>query len=328
MEAISDKILVCGAGGFIGGHLVADLLKQGYQDIRGVDLKPFKEWHQHVPEIENLRLDLQDRTACERATRDVRIVFNLAADMGGMGFIENNRALCMLSVLINTHLLLAAQKHNVERFFYSSSACVYAADKQTSADVIALKETDAYPAMPEDGYGWEKLFSERMCRHFREDFGIVTRVARYHNVYGPHGTFDGGREKAPAAICRKVIQAKLSGKREIEIWGDGNQTRSFMYIDDCIDGSQRILASEILEPINLGSSELVTINQLVDIVEKIGEIKLKRNYNLKAPKGVNGRNSDNTLIKKHLGWEPATKLRDGIEKTYRWIYDQVSSGAN
>ncbi len=229
----------------------------------------------------------------------------------------------MLSVLINTHLLMAAKKFGVERFFYASSACVYAADKQTSADVIPLKEADAYPAMPEDGYGWEKLFSERMCRHYREDFGITTRVARYHNVYGPFGTYDGGREKAPAAICRKVIQAKLSGKHEIEIWGDGHQTRSFMYIDDCLKGTQAILASDIIEPLNLGSNEIVTINGLVDIVEGIAGIKLKRSYNLKAPKGVNGRNSDNTLIKKHLGWEPGIRLRDGLAKTYAWIYDEI-----
>ena len=255
------------------------------------------------------------------------MVYNLAADMGGMGFIENNRALCMLSVLINTHLLMAARKFDVQRFFYASSACVYAADKQTSPEVIALKETDAYPAMPEDGYGWEKLFSERMCRHFREDFGLATRVARYHNVYGPHGTYDGGREKAPAAICRKVIQAKLSGRHEIEIWGDGHQTRSFMYIDDCLKGTEAILASDILEPINLGSNELVTINRLVDIVEEIAGVKLKRRYNLKAPKGVNGRNSDNTLIKRYLNWEPKTRLRDGLEKTYGWIYDQMTKRA-
>jgi GDP-D-mannose 3', 5'-epimerase len=230
-------------------------------------------------------------------------------------------------VLINTHLCMAARKHGVKRYFYSSSACVYAADKQTSPDVTALKESDAYPAMPEDGYGWEKLFSERMCRHYREDFGLETRVARYHNVYGPHGTYDGGREKAPAAVCRKVIQARLSGKHQIEIWGDGHQTRSFMYIDDCIYGTQAILASKVVEPLNLGSSELVTINQLVDIVEDIAGIKLKRTYNLGAPKGVKGRNSDNTLIKKHLGWEPAIRLRDGLEKTYRWIYDQISRGS-
>ena len=319
----TKKIVVCGGGGFIGGHLIADLLKQGYRDIRAVDIKPFAEWYQHFPKTEALELDLQDKTACEQALNGAAVVYNLAADMGGMGFIENNRALCMLSVLINTHLLMAAKKFGVERFFYASSACVYAADKQVSEDVVALKESDAYPAMPEDGYGWEKLFSERMCRHFREDFGLTTRVARYHNVYGPLGTYDGGREKAPAAICRKVIQAKLSGKHEIEIWGDGRQTRSFMYIDDCLKGTQAILASDIIEPINLGSSEIVTINGLVDIIEQIAGIKLKRSYNLKAPKGVNGRNSDNTVIQRYLGWEPNIRLRDGLEKTYRWIYDEM-----
>jgi nucleoside-diphosphate-sugar epimerase len=320
----TKKITVCGGGGFIGGHLVAELLKNGERDIRAVDIKPAKEWYQRFPDIENLQLDLQEKAACEKALDGTAVVYNLAADMGGMGFIENNRALCMLSVLINTHLLMAARKSGVERFFYASSACVYAADKQVSEEVIALKESDAYPAMPEDGYGWEKLFSERMCRHFREDFGILTRVARYHNVYGPHGTYDGGREKAPAAICRKVIQAKVSGNHEIEIWGDGRQTRSFMYIDDCLKGTQAILASDILEPINLGSSELVTINGLVDIIEGIAGIKLKRSYNLKAPKGVNGRNSDNTLIQKYLGWEPGIRLKDGLEKTYRWIYDEMA----
>jgi len=319
----TKKIVVCGGGGFIGGHLIADLLRQGHRDLRAVDIKPFDEWYQVFPNVENLQLDLQDKSACEQALRGASVVYNLAADMGGMGFIENNRALCMLSVLINTHLLMAARKFGVERYFYASSACVYAADKQVSPDVIALKESDAYPAMPEDGYGWEKLFSERMCRHFREDFGVTTRVARYHNVYGPHGTYDGGREKAPAAICRKVIQAKVSGKHEIEIWGDGHQTRSFMYIDDCLKGTQAILNSDILEPINLGSSELVTINGLVDMVEEIAGIKLKRSYNLKAPKGVNGRNSDNALIQKYLKWEPNTRLRNGMEKTYAWIYDQM-----
>jgi len=322
----SDLIVVCGGGGFIGGHLVADLLKQGHA-VRSVDVKPLDDWYQLFPNAENLRLDLRDLQACEQAVRGAWQVYNLAADMGGMGFIENNRALCMLSVLINTHLLMAAKKFEVRRFFYASSACVYAADKQTDPNVTALKEEDAYPAMPEDGYGWEKLFSERMCRHFREDFGIQTRVARYHNVYGPHGTWTGGREKAPAAICRKVIQAKLSGKHEIEIWGDGHQTRSFMYIDDCLHGTQRILASDIIEPLNLGSNELVSINQLVDIVEGIAGVKLKRHYNLSAPKGVNGRNSDNTRIKQLLGWEPSTRLRDGLEKTYAWIHDQVVTGA-
>jgi nucleoside-diphosphate-sugar epimerase len=322
----SDLIVVCGAGGFIGGHLVADLLRQGHGAIRAVDVKPFDEWFQKFPEAENLRLNLQEAAACDQALRGAAVAYNLAADMGGMGFIEHNRALCMLSVLINTHLCMAARQHSVKRYFYASSACVYAADKQVSEDVTALKESDAYPAMPEDGYGWEKLFSERMCRHYREDFGLAARVARYHNVYGPLGTYDGGREKAPAAICRKVIAAKLSGRHEIEIWGDGKQTRSFMYIDDCLKGTQAILASDILEPINLGSSELVTINGLVDIVEEIAGIKVKRSYNLKAPKGVNGRNSDNTLIKKYLGWEPGVRLRDGMEKTYRWIHDQMSGG--
>jgi GDP-D-mannose 3', 5'-epimerase len=320
----AQKVVVCGGGGFIGGHLIADLRRQGVKDLRSVDIKPLNEWYQVFPDVENLQLDLQKRDACDKASAGATVVYNLAADMGGMGFIENNRALCMLSVLINTHLLMAAKDAGVKQFFYASSACVYNADKQRDSNVTALKEADAYPAMPEDGYGWEKLFSERMCRHFREDFGVYTRVARFHNVYGPFGTWDGGREKAPAAVCRKVIQAKLSGKHEIEIWGDGHQTRSFMYIDDCLKGIQAILASNILEPINLGSSELVSINQLVDIVEDIAGIKLKRSYNLKAPKGVNGRNSDNTLIKKYLGWEPGVRLRDGMEKTYHWIHDQMT----
>jgi GDP-D-mannose 3', 5'-epimerase len=319
------KIVIAGGGGFIGGHLVNYFLKLGYSDIRAVDIKPFKEWYQRFPDVENTRLDLSEKEACERGLKDAQIVFNLAADMGGMGFIELNKGLCMLSVLINTHLLMAAKKSKVSSFFYASSACVYNADKQRTANVTALREEDAYPAMPEDGYGWEKLFSERMCRHFREDFGIETRVARYHNVYGPEGTWVGGREKAPAAVCRKVIEAKLSGKYEIEIWGTGKQTRSFMYIDDCTVGTHAILASQILEPINLGSSELVSINQLVDIVEEIAGIKLRRKYKLDAPKGVNGRNSDNAKIRQLLGWEPSTRLRDGMERTYRWIYDQMTS---
>jgi nucleoside-diphosphate-sugar epimerase len=319
----TDLIVVCGGGGFIGGHLVADLLRQGHRSIRSVDIKPFDEWYQRFPQVESVQLDLQDKAACEAALQGAKTVYNLAADMGGMGFIENNRCLCMLSVLINTHLLMAAKKSGVERYFYASSACVYNADKQRDPNVTALKEEDAYPAMPEDGYGWEKLFSERMCRHFREDFGVQARVARFHNVYGPNGTWVGGREKAPAAVCRKVIEAQISGKDEIEIWGDGHQTRSFMFIDDCLKGTQAILKSEILEPLNLGSDELVSINQLVDIVEGIAGIKLKRNYNLKAPKGVNGRNSDNTLIKKSLGWAPEIRLRDGLEKTYRWILEEI-----
>jgi len=315
-------IVVAGGGGFIGGHLIADFRRQGFTRIRSVDVKPFDEWYQHFDDVENLQLDLQDKEAAYQACDGAADVYQLAADMGGMGFIESNKALCMLSVLTNTNMIRAAKDQGVSRYFYSSSACVYAADKQTSEDVVALKEADAYPAMPEDGYGWEKLFSERMCRHFREDFGMYTRVARFHNVYGELGTWDGGREKAPAAVCRKVIDAKVSGKHEIQIWGDGHQTRSFMYIDDCLEGIQRLMASDVLEPINLGSDELVTINQLVDIVEDIAEIKLERNYKLDAPKGVNGRNSDNTMILDRLGWEPSTRLRDGMAKTYAWILQQ------
>src|SRR3989442_6254832 len=321
----TGKIVVCGGGGFIGGHLVADLRRQGHKDIRSIDVKPTAEWYQVFPDVENVRLNLQEKKACEQAVAGADIIYNLAADMGGMGFIENNKALCMLSVLINTHLLMAAREFGAQRFFFSSSACVYNADKQRDPNVTALKEEDAYPAMPEDVYGWEKLFSERMCRHFREDFGMTTRVARYHNVYGPHGTYDGGREKAPAAICRKVVEAKLSGKHEIEIWGDGKQTRSFQWVDDCVKGTQMIMNGDYTDPLNLGSSELVTINQLVDFAEDIAGLKLKRRYNLSAPKGVNGRNSDNTLIRKIYNWEPSTRLRDGLERTYRWIHDQMIS---
>jgi len=316
----AETILVAGAGGFIGGHLVAKLRDQGHT-VRAVDIKPLTEWYQVFEDVDNRVADLKQREECMRACQAADTVYQLAADMGGMGFIENNKALCMLSVLTNTHMLQAAQAAGVRRFFYSSSACVYNADKQRSEDVVALREEDAYPAMPEDGYGWEKLFSERMCRHFREDFGLTTRVARFHNVYGPHGTWEGGREKAPAAICRKVIHAKATGDHRIEIWGDGHQTRSFMYIDDCLKGTLAITASDILEPINLGSSELVTINQLVDLVEHIAGVRLERRYNLGAPKGVNGRNSDNTRIRQYLGWEPSTTLRDGLEKTYRWIHE-------
>ena len=317
-----DHIVVAGAGGFIGGHLVAAFRKKGYSRIRAVDVKPLDQWYQRFDDVENLQLDLNLRENCEITAQGADEIYNLAANMGGMGFIEANKALCMLSVLINTHLLQAALKHNCKKFFYSSSACVYNADKQKTFEAPSLKEADAYPAQPEDGYGWEKLFSERMCRHFREDFGLYTRVARFHNVYGPWGTWFGGREKAPAAICRKVIEAKVSGKHEIEIWGPGDQTRSFMYADDCIKGLDLIMHSEILEPINLGSTEAVSINQLVGIVEGIAGIKLKRKYDLSAPKGVNGRNSENTLIKKYLNWEPDTSLRTGLEKTYAWIYDQ------
>jgi GDP-D-mannose 3',5'-epimerase len=326
MALKGEKAVVCGAGGFIGGHLVKQLISNGVEVIRAVDIKPLNEWYQKSEGVENLSLDLQGAENCLQTAKGVTAVYQLAADMGGMGFIENNKALCMLSVLTNTHMLMAARAQGVERFFYSSSACVYNGEKQTNENVVALKESDAYPALPEDGYGWEKLFSERMCRHFEEDYGLLCRVARYHNVYGPLGTWNGGREKAPAAICRKVIEAKNSGRHEIEIWGDGHQTRSFMYIDDCLKGTVSIMASDIEEPINLGSSELVTINQLVDIVEEIGGVKLKRNYNLGAPKGVNGRNSDNTLILEKLGWEPSIRLRDGMKRTYDWIAGEIAAG--
>jgi GDP-D-mannose 3',5'-epimerase len=314
--------IVTGAGGFIGGHLVARLVADGEQ-VRGIDVKHVRDWYQRPEGAELVQLDLKEAEACRKAVRGAARVYNLAADMGGMGFIENNKALCMLSVLINTHLLQASVEAGVERYFFASSACVYAADKQERPDDPALRETDAYPAMPEDGYGWEKLFSERMCRHFREDFGLETRVARYHNVYGPHGSFEGGREKAPAALCRKIAQAELSGEHEIEVWGDGEQTRSFMYIDDCLQGSQMILAGDSNVPVNLGSDELVSINQLVDIVEGIAGVKCERKHDLTAPRGVRGRNSDNTLIKEIYGWAPSISLADGLAKTYAWVYDEV-----
>jgi GDP-D-mannose 3', 5'-epimerase len=320
-----NEVVVCGAGGFIGGHLVADLLREGRTRVRAVDVKPIDEWFQVFGDADNRVADLSDREACREVADGASHVFNLAADMGGMGFIEANKARCMLSVLVNTHLLLAAREHEVERFFFASSACVYAADKQTSTDVCPLKEADAYPAMPEDGYGWEKLFSERMCQHFSEDFGVKTRVARYHNVYGPHGTYNGGREKAPAAICRKVIEAKLSGDHQIEIWGDGEQTRSFMFVDDCVYGTRMLMQSDVTEPLNVGSAHLVTINELVSIVEEIAGLRLRRRYKLEAPQGVRGRNSDNALIKQRLGWEPAISLQDGLEKTYAWIYDEMTA---
>lgn len=317
-------ILVAGGGGFIGGHLVENLLLKGHT-VRSVDIKPLSDWYQIHPEAENLKDDLMRKEACVKAVEGCDLVYNLACDMGGMGFIENNKCLCMLSVLINTHLLIACKEAGCNNFFYSSSACVYAADKQTNPNLTALKESDAYPAMPEDGYGWEKLFGERMCRHFNEDFQIDVRIARFHNVYGTHGTFEGGREKAPAAICRKIAMAKLSGNHEIEVWGDGKQTRSFTYIDDCLTGMDKLLASEMKNPINLGSSEMVTINQMIDYVEEIAGIKITRNYDLSAPQGVRGRNSDNELIEKTLGWVPSITLQEGLTKTFGWIYDQLRS---
>ncbi len=319
-------VLITGAGGFIGGHLVADLLKQG-KDVRAVDNKPQDEWYQVHGDAENIVADCADMGDAHKIAVGTEEIFNLAADMGGMGFIENNKAECMLSVLTSTNMLVAARDAGTQRYFYSSSACVYAGDKQTDPNVTALKESDAYPADPEDGYGWEKLFSERMARHFREDFGIETRIARYHNVYGPEGTFEGGREKAPAALSRKIAQAKLSGDHTIEVWGDGEQSRSFMYIDDCVRGTQEILAGDNVEPVNLGSAELVTINQMIGILEDIAGITVTKNHDLSAPQGVRGRNSDNTMFHEIYGWEPSISLRDGLEKTYTWIYDQLSARA-
>ena len=310
---------MAGGGGFIGGHLVRRLLEHGRRHVRAVDIKPLDQWCQTHSSAENVVADLSLVDNCKGACEDAQDIYNLACDMGGMGFIENNKALCMLSVLVNTHLLMAAREADARRYFYASSACVYNAEKQKTPDVIPLKESDAYPAMPEDGYGWEKLFSERMCRHFREDYDLETRVARFHNVYGPFGTWDGGREKAPAAICRKVIESVANGNHQIEIWGDGKQTRSFTYIDDCLHGIDLIMRSDLREPINLGSSELTTINGLVDVVESIAGVTLERTYNLDAPKGVNGRNSDNTLIQQRLDWSPSVRLREGMVKTYRWI---------
>jgi len=321
-----QRILVAGGGGFIGGQLVKVLLGRGH-NVVVADIKPFDKWYQFQEGAENHSVNLEEKDACFRVTEGCDAVYNLACNMGGMGFIENNRVLCMLSVLINTHMLMAAKEHQVKKYLYSSSACVYAAGKQTNTSVTALKEEDAYPAMPEDGYGWEKLFSERMCKHFEEDYGMNVRVVRFHNVYGPHGTWDGGREKAPAALCRKVIHAKATGDLNIEIWGDGEQTRSFMYIDDCITGLDKLMASNFSDPINLGRSELVSINQTLDLVEDIADVKLTRHYNLNAPQGVRGRNSDNALIKKELGWEPEIDLKSGLEKTYSWIQDQYERRA-
>ena len=323
---VTSSVLVAGGGGFIGGHLVSALLAAG-NTVRAVDSKPFNEWHQLHTDADNRRADVSVLDQARDAVHGINEVYDLAADMGGMGFIENHKADCMLSVLTGTHLLLAARDEGCDLFFFASSACVYAAGHQTSPDVIALKESDAYPAMPEDGYGWEKLFMERMCRHFLEDFGLATRVARYHNVYGPSGTWHGGREKAPAAICRKIAVAAITGNTEIEVWGDGLQTRSFMYIDDGVAGTLKLAKSDVTVPLNVGSSELTTINEMVDTVADIAGIKVTRRHDLRAPQGVRGRNSDNTFILDKLGWEPATSLRDGLEKTYAWIYDCVRATA-
>ena len=323
--AVSNRrILVAGAGGFIGGWMVRSLLSQGTRDVIAVDIKNKRNWYQVFDEVDNRVLDLKQSNDCREVMQGVDIVYNLAADMGGMGFIENNKALCMLSVLINTNLLNEAKENSVKKYFFASSACVYNQSMQSNPRNLGLKEQDAYPADPEDGYGWEKLFSERMCNHFYEDFGIQVRIGRFHNIYGPHGTFEGGREKAPAAICRKVAEAKLSGNHQIEIWGDGEQTRSFTYIDDTIEGIDLLMNSHYPWPLNIGSSEEVSVNELVDIVEDIAGLKLQREYLLNAPKGVRGRNSDNSLIKEILNWEPRIALRAGLSRTYDWIFRELS----
>jgi len=323
MKKENKNILVCGGGGFIGGHLAKDLKEKGY-NVRVVDIKPLDEWYQLVPGTEQMVLDLELRENCMTAAKGMDKIYNLACNMGGMGFIENNHALCMLSVLINVHMLVAAKEHGVKDFLYSSSACAYPTYKQGETDSAALKESDAYPADPESGYGWEKLFNEILTKFFEQDYDINVRIARYHNVYGPHGTWYGGREKAPAALCRKIIEAKLSGNHEIEVWGDGEQTRSFMYIDDCITGMDKMWSSGYSKALNLGSSEMVSVNQLIDMIEDIAGIKVKRNYDTTKPQGVRGRNSDNTLIKDIIGWEPSIKLKDGLKRTYDWIYKEMT----
>lgn len=310
--------LVVGSGGFIGGHVVARLVNEKH-NVRAVDIKPKEYWFQKFDECENHSLDMKYLDNCRLMTKGIDYVLNLACNMGGIGFIENNKAECMLSVLINTNLLQASLENNVKKYFFASSACAYNTELQKDINIKGLKEQDAYPAMPEDGYGWEKLFSERMCRHFYEDFGLETRVARFHNIYGPLGTFDGGREKAPAALCRKVIDAKMNKKKIIDVWGDGKQTRSFLYIEDCIEAIFRLFNSNFRDPVNIGSEEKVSINQLIEIIEKIANLKLDRNYQLDKPKGVNGRSSDNTLIRKVLNWEYKYSLKEGINETYKWI---------
>jgi nucleoside-diphosphate-sugar epimerase len=323
-----NKILICGAGGFIGGHLVSTLRKINKFDIICADIKPFEYWFQSFDDIKNYSMDLKDYENCIKVTTGVNFIFNMACNMGGMGFIENNKAECMISVLINTNLLRASIKNNVNKYFFSSSACVYNSSKQLKNFVPGLKEEDAYPADPEDGYGWEKLFSERMCRHFSEDFKIQTRVVRYHNVYGPLGTFGGGREKAPAALCRKIIEAKLNKNNSIDVWGDGEQTRSFLYIDDCIEGTLKVFDSNFTDIFNIGSEEQVSINQMIKVIEEIADYRVNRNYKLNMPKGVRGRSSDNSFIINKINWRPSVTLKEGLKKTYNWIYEQVANGYN
>jgi len=322
----NKKVLVVGAGGFIGGHLIRKILDNGNLVV-GADIKPKEYWFQDFDTVENYyATDMKDISNCRKVTQGVDYVFNMACNMGGMGFIENNKAECMQSVLINTNLLIACNENKIQRYFFSSSACAYNKDKQQDVFIEGLKEEDAYPANPEDGYGWEKLFSERMCRHFQEDYGLEVRIARYHNIYGPYGTYDGGREKAPAALCRKVIEAKKNNKDIIDVWGDGEQTRTFLYIDECVEGTLRLFESDYSEPVNIGSDEQVSINQMIGIIEEIsGGLKFKKNYQLDKPKGVRGRSSNNDLVKKVLNWSYQMSLKEGLTKTFKWIYEQINT---
>ena len=322
------KILIAGAGGFIGGHLASRFIKDKNIQLVCADIKPKEYWFQTFDDSENYSLDLKDYNNTIKVTEGVDYIYNLACNMGGMGFIENNKAECMLSVLINTNLLRASIKNKCEKYLFSSSACVYNGTKQEKIFIEGLKESDAYPAEPEDGYGWEKLFSERMCRHFTEDFGLETRVIRYHNVYGPLGTYDGGRDKAPAALSRKIALAKMNNEKEIEVWGDGKQTRSFMYIDDCLVGTKKIFNSDLKDVYNLGSNEQVSINQMIDVIEEIADYKVVRKYLLDKPLGVRGRSSDNTKIQADLNWAPSITLKDGLKKTYKWIENHIKLGEN
>ena len=322
----NKKVLIVGAGGFIGGHLVKKILDNG-NSVVATDIKPKEYWFQDFDTVENhYSTDMKDISNCRKVTQGVDYVFNMACNMGGMGFIENNKAECMQSVLINTNLLIACKENKVQRYFFSSSACAYNKDKQQDVFIDGLKEEDAYPANPEDGYGWEKLFSERMCRHFQEDYGLEVRIARYHNIYGPYGTYDGGREKAPAALCRKVIEAKKNNKDIIDVWGDGEQTRTFLYVDECVEGTLRLFESDYSEPVNIGSDEQVSINQMIGIIEEIsGGYKFKKNYQLEKPKGVRGRSSNNDLVKKVLNWSYKMSLKEGLTKTFRWIDEQINT---
>ena len=322
------KILICGAGGFIGGHLASMFEKDKDIQLTCVDIKPKEFWFQIFDKNINHSLDLKDYNNALKVTKNIDYIYNFACNMGGMGFIENNKAECMLSVLVNTNLLRAATINKCKKYFFSSSACVYNATKQDKTFVAGLKESDAYPAEPEDGYGWEKLFSERMCRHFTEDYGLETRVVRYHNIYGPVGTFDGGREKAPAALCRKIIKAKMNNEKSIDVWGDGEQTRSFLYIDDCLRGTLDVFNSDNREVYNIGSEEQVSINQMIKIIEEIAHYPVQKNYQLNKPKGVRGRSSDNTMVTKDIGWKPNFTLKEGLSKTFEWIEKKIKDGSD